>query len=202
MKKDISRRIILASASPRRKEILTSLGANFTVLFADTDESCDISEPALLTQHLARIKGEATLHMLERRGEADGAIIISADTVVYCDEKILGKPHSHKEAYEMLSLLSGNTHSVLTGIAVTYNGKTETAVSESLVYVEHIPDSEIEKYILSGEPFDKAGGYGIQGSFGKWVSRIDGCYFGIVGLPASLLCKLFKDTVGVYIDEI
>ncbi len=202
MEKDVSRRIILASASPRRKEILTLLGARFTVISADADESSEITSPRELTKHLAKIKGEAVLNMLASRGENDGAIIISADTVVCCDGKILGKPHSPREAREMLSLLSGKAHTVLTGIAVTYNGKTETAVSEAHVYVDSIPDSEIEKYIASGEPFDKAGGYGIQGSFGKWISRIDGCYFGVVGLPANLLCKLFKDTVGVYIDEI
>ncbi len=202
MEKDVSRRIILASASPRRKEILTLLGARFTVISADADESSEISDPKELTKHLAKIKGEAVQKLLLERGEIDGAVIISADTVVCCDGKILGKPHSPREAHEMLSLLSGNAHTVLTGIAVTYNGKTATAVSETHVYVDSIPDSEIEKYILSGEPFDKAGGYGIQGSFGKWISRIDGCYFGVVGLPANLLCKLFKDTVGVYIDEI
>ncbi len=202
MKERSLRHIILASASPRRREILTALGAHFTVLSADADESSDIKEPTALTEHLARAKGEAALSLLRERGEDKGAVIISADTVVYCDGKILGKPHTHSEAYEMLSLLSGRTHEVVTGIAVTYEGKTHTASSQSRVYVDSIPEAEIEKYIESREPFDKAGGYGIQGSFGKWVSRIEGCYFGVVGLPASLLNRLFYDTVGCYIDEI
>ncbi len=202
MNTEKSRRIILASASPRRREILTALGASFTVISADADESSDITEPSALTQQLARVKGEAILSLLRSKGEDTGAIIISADTVVYCDGKILGKPHTRGEAREMLSLLSGNAHTVVTGIAVTYDGKTHTAASQTRVYVEQIPDSELEKYIESGEPFDKAGGYGIQGGFGKWVSRIDGCYFGVVGLPASLLNRLFYDAVGCYIDEV
>ncbi len=202
MDKQNSRRIILASASPRRREILTAMGAKFTVLSADADESSDIKDPLALTQYLARIKGEAVLSLLRSRGEDKGAIIISADTVVYCDGQILGKPHTYEQARSMLSLLSGNTHTVISGIAVTYKGQAHTAATETKVYVEKIPSAEIEKYIASGEPFDKAGGYGIQGGFGKWVSRIDGCYFGVVGLSASLLARLFKDTVGCYIDEI
>ena len=195
-------RIILASASPRRKEILSSMGIRFSVTSADADESSDITSPVELTEHLARIKGEAVLSLLKERGEDEGAVIISADTVVACDEKILGKPHTAEEARQMLSALSGRTHIVATGIAVTYKGVTHTDCSVTKVSVDTIPQEEIEKYIDSGEPFDKAGGYGIQGKFSKWVRGIDGCYFGVVGLPVNLLNRLFKYTVGVYPDEI
>ncbi len=195
-------RIILASASPRRKEILASMGAVFTVMSADADESSDITSPVELTEHLARIKGEAVLALLKQKGDDGGAVIISADTVVACDGRILGKPHTEDEARDMLSLLSGKTHIVATGIAVTHEGITHTSCSVTKVHVDTIPPSEIEKYIKSGEPFDKAGGYGIQGAFSKWVRGIDGCYFGVVGLPVNLLHTLFKETVGVYPDEI
>ena len=194
--------IILASASPRRKEILESMGARFTVVTADTDESCDISDPVELTVELARKKGQAVYELLRSRGENDGAIIISADTVVACDGKVLGKPRNKDEAWQMLSLLSEKTHIVATGIAITFNGKTYTDCSVTEVDVSKIPDREIEKYIDSGDPFDKAGGYGIQGSFSRWIKGLRGCYFGVVGLPTNLLWELFYRHIGCYPDEI
>ncbi len=194
--------IILASASPRRKEILSSMGARFSVLSADADESCDIKDPSELTKHLARIKGEAVLGLLRSQGKDENAVIISADTVVACEGEILGKPADKAQAYEMLSMLSGKAHTVATGIAVTYRGVTHTDCSVTKVFVDSIPEEEIQKYIASGEPFDKAGAYGIQGSFSKWISKIDGCYFGVVGLPVNLLGRLFHDVVGKYPDEI
>ena len=196
------KRIILASASPRRREILATIGVRFEVICADADESSTLTDPALLTQELARRKANAVAKMLCERGEGEGAIIIAADTVVACDGEILGKPHGEQQARQMLSALSGKTHSVVTGVAVTYGDTTRTASSTTRVTVDDIPSDEIEKYIRSGEPFDKAGGYGIQGSFSKWVCGIDGCYFGVVGLPVNVLSKLFKDTVGVYPDEV
>ena len=194
--------IILASASPRRKEILSSMGADFTVVTADTDESCDISDPVALTVELARKKGRAVYDLLVSLGQAEGAIVISADTVVACDGRVLGKPHTAEQAREMLSLLSGRAHVVATGIAVTVDGVTHTDCSVTEVEVDRIPPAEIEKYILSGDPFDKAGGYGIQGRFSQWVKGIRGCYFGVVGLPVNLLSDLFHRTVGCYPDEI
>ena len=203
MAKDRSqKRIILASGSPRRREILADMGARFEVLSADADETCDITEPALLTVELARRKGAAVLEQLKREGKDDGAIIISADTVVSCDGKILGKPASTDEAKAMLTMLSGKTHVVATGIAVTYLGVTHTDCSVTTVRVDSIPPCEIDKYVASGEPFDKAGGYGIQGRFSQWISGIDGCYFGVVGLPVNLLSGLFFKVVGCYPDEI
>ncbi len=194
--------IILASASPRRSQILTSMGVKFTVICADTDEASDISEPSLLTQELARRKGAAVYSLLKAQEKSENAIIISADTVVACNGEILGKPKDEHDARRMLEMLSGNTNIVVTGVAVTVNGKTHTGYSTTKVYVDKIPPHEIEAYIASKEPFDKAGAYGIQGSFSKWIQRIDGCYFGVVGLPINCLCKLFFQAVGEYPDRI
>ncbi|MBE6576990.1 MAG: septum formation protein Maf [Ruminococcaceae bacterium] len=200
--KSPSEHIVLASASPRRKEILAGMGACFCVVSADVDESCDLTDPIELTRELARRKGEATLNALAAKGEDEGAIIISADTVVACDGRILGKPQNEDEAYEMLSLISGRAHTVCTGIAITYHGTTHVDHSVTTVHVDNIPHEEIKKYIDSGDPFDKAGSYGIQGRFSQWVRGIDGCYFGVVGLPVNKLSSLFKKVVGRYPDEI
>ena len=194
--------IILASASPRRREILGGLGADFTVLSADADESSDITSPEDLTRELARRKGRAVLELLKAKGEDGGAIIISADTVVACNGEILGKPTDREDAKRMLSMLSGNTHTVSTGIAVTYRGVTKTDCSTTLVHVDRIPTAELEKYLDSGDAYDKAGAYGIQGRFSQWVRGIEGCYFGVVGLPVNRLAALFYDCVGCYPDEI
>ena len=203
MEKNTSQKyIILASASPRRREILSDMGARFEVLSADADETCGITDPARLTVELACRKGLAVRDRLLREGREDGAIIISADTVVCCDGKILGKPRNHDEAKEMLTMLSGRTHTVATGVAVTYRGKTYSDCSITEVRVDEIPDEEMEKYIASNDPFDKAGGYGIQGRFSKWISGIDGCYFGVVGLPVNLLSRVFYRAVGCYPDEV
>lgn len=199
---NVKKHIVLASASPRRKEILSSMGADFTVVTADTDESCDITDPIALTTELARKKGRAVYDLLLSEGKENGAVIISADTVVACEGKVLGKPHSEAEAREMLSLLSGRTHVVATGIAVTVDGVTHTDCSVTEVEVDSIPPSEIDKYIASKDPFDKAGGYGIQGRFSQWVKGLHGCYFGVVGLPVNLLSNLFYRAVGCYPDEV
>lgn len=199
---DKNTHIILASASPRRREILASLGVKFTVVCAETDETSDIRDPAMLTKELARRKGRAVYELLCSRGEESGAIIISADTVVACDGEILGKPHDADDARRMLRMLSGRTHTVATGVAVTSDGVTHTDCSFTYVTVDDIPDSGIERYIATGEPFDKAGAYGIQGSFSQWVRGIEGCYFGVVGLSVNCLCGLFGRTVGIRPDEI
>lgn len=194
--------IVLASASPRRREILSGMGASFTVVCADTDESSAAVTPEELTMELAGRKGQAVLELLRSRDEDGGAIIISADTVVACDGEILGKPVDRQDAKRMLTMLSGRTHTVTTGIAVTYNGITVTDCSVTKVHVDTIPTTQLEKYLDSTEPYDKAGAYGIQGRFSQWVSGIDGCYFGVVGLPVNCLSTLFYKCVGCYPDEI
>lgn len=195
-------RIILASASPRRREILGSMGARFTVLSADADESSSSVDPVALTRELAERKARGVLDELIRRGEADGAIIIAADTVVACNGEILGKPRDRDDARRMLRMLSGNTHEVATGIAIAHKGEIHTDCSLTHVRVDEMPEEQIEAYVESGECDDKAGAYGIQGSFSRWISGIDGCYFGVVGLPINLLSKLFYSVVGCYPDEL
>lgn len=195
-------RIILASASPRRREILSFMGVDFTVISADTDENSDKAEPSALTQELAYRKGQAVLSKLTAEHTEVGAIIISADTVVFCNGEILGKPRSEADAARMLHMLSGNVHTVATGVAVTVNGDTYTDCQLTDVYVDKISEEGIAKYIATGEPFDKAGAYGIQGAFSQWIRRIDGCYFGVVGLPVNCLSRLFTRVVGCPPDQI
>lgn len=189
--------IILASASPRRKEILTELGVTFEVVVVDTDESSDIRDPERLTEELARRKGVAVWDKLADEGRADGdCAVISADTVVWLDGEILGKPRDRADALRMIRGLSGKEHKVVSGVAVTYRGVTRTASCVTRVRVDDIPEDEIVRYVDSGEPMDKAGGYGIQGGFSLWVSGIDGCYFSVVGLPVNTLQKLYFEVVG------
>ncbi len=190
--------IILASASPRRKEILSELGVDFSVVVADTDESSDIRDPVALTEELARRKGLAVYERLKKSGEydADSAIIISADTVVCRDGEILGKPRDREDAIAMLTSLSGRAHTVVSGVAVTVRGVARSASSVTTVRVQDIPHAEIEKYVDSGEPMDKAGAYGIQGRFSVFVEGIDGCYFGVVGLPVNTLSNLYFEVTG------
>ena len=190
--------IILASASPRRKEILSELGVDFRVVVADTDESSDISDPVELTRELARRKGLAVYEKLLQSGEydAESAIIISADTVVCRDGEILGKPRDRADAVAMLTSLSGRSHTVVSSVAVTMRGVTRTDASVTTVRVQEIPREEIERYVDSGEPMDKAGAYGIQGRFSAFVEGIDGCYFGVVGLPVNTLSNLYLEATG------
>ena len=185
-------RIILASASPRRREILTFMGAKFTVICADADESSNITDPAALTVELARRKGQAVYSLLEERGEADGAIVISADTVVSVDGEILGKPCDRADAERMLKKLSGKRHSVITGVAVTVDGKTYTDKSETFVFVDDITEEGIQRYIDSGDPFDKAGSYGIQGEGGRFVVKYEGDFDTIMGLSLRLSTTLIE----------
>ncbi len=178
--------IILASKSPRRKEILENLGLKFSILTAETDESSDETDPATLTQILSMRKGKDVEKICCKKD----TLIISCDTVVACEGRILGKPTSKSDAKQMLSLLSGKKHTVTSGLSLIYNGKTVSGYDDTDVYFSKLSDSFIEKYVSSGEPMDKAGAYAIQGVASMWIDKIDGCYFNVVGLPIRLLCKL------------
>lgn len=194
--------IILASASPRRKEILSSLGVDFTVLTADTDESSDITDPRKLTEELAARKGQAVYELLKKEYsdiKLDEAIIISADTVVYAGGRILGKPRDARDAEQMLRSIAGSSHTVVSGVAVTVGGITRIASCVTTVNVDGIPDDQLMRYANSGEPLDKAGAYAIQGGFSPWISSIEGCYFNVVGLPVNCLNKLFYQCTGKYL---
>ena len=188
--------IILASASPRRKDILTELGVPFTVITADTDESCAESDPCLFVRELAERKGMAVYNKLT---DSRDAVIISADTVVYCNGEILGKPRDEADAIRMISDLSGKEHSVISGVAITVDGRSVSAACVTRVRVSDIPSDKIAEYVATGEPMDKAGAYAIQGRFSVWIDSIDGCYFNVVGLPTSTLNKLYFETVGKYL---
>ncbi len=190
-------KIILASKSPRRKEILENLGFQFEIITADTDESSDVTDPESLVQILAVRKGKA---VQESHNEKD-TLIISCDTVVACDGKILGKPHSPEEAKAMLRSLSGRGHTVLSGLALFYNGKTISGVDKTEVYFAEMPESFIESYVASGDPMDKAGSYAIQGKTSLYIDKIDGCYFNVVGLPVRLLVKLI-DRLGLDLQQL
>lgn len=194
---------ILASASPRRKDILSELGVNFRIITADTDEHSPETDPRRLTEELASRKGMAVYELLKRSPvdgiDPEAAVIISADTVVFCDGEILGKPRDESDAIRMLKALSGRSHSVVSGVAITVGGACKSASSLTKVMVDPVPDSEILRYVRTGEPMDKAGAYAIQGRFSPWISSIEGCYFNVVGLPVNCLNKLCYECTGKYL---
>lgn len=187
-------KLILASASPRRAEILRNAGFEFTVMSADADESPLSGEtPDAYVRRLAEIKAR-TIRDIVANSEGAG-FVIGADTAVVVGDELLAKPLDAADARRMLKLLSGRTHEVLTGIAVAplAGGAIATHVETTQVTFLPLSESEIEQYIATGEPFDKAGGYGIQGLAGKFISRIDGCYFNVMGLPVSRLWQMLRD---------
>ncbi len=177
-------RIILASASPRRRELMENITDNFEIIVSDADESAVKCDDILKTaQTLAAVKAKS---VAEKNADA---VVIGADTVVRCDGEILGKPKDKFDAYRMLRLLSGKTHFVDTGVCIVYGSKSEEFTVTTKVNFKELDDSEIEKYISTNEPFDKAGAYGIQGRASIFVSGIDGDYFNVVGLP---VCELYE----------
>ena len=189
--------IILASGSPRRREILSDLGAELKIITADLDESSDERDPERLAEALAIKKGQAVYEKLLRDGSSDATLpIISADTVVFCEGEIMGKPCDRADAERMLEKLSGKAHTVTTGICVISNGIPFSSYLTTRVFVDPLTDEEINAYIDTRDPFDKAGAYGIQGVFSKHISKIDGCYFNVVGLPINALSKLFIKATG------
>jgi septum formation protein len=189
--------IILASGSPRRREILSDLGAELKIITADVDESSDERDPERLAEALAIKKGQAVYEKLLRDGSSDATLpIISADTVVFCEGEIMGKPCDRADAERMLKKLSGKAHTVTTGICVISNGVPFSSYLTTRVFVDPLTDEEINAYIDTRDPFDKAGAYGIQGVFSKHISKIDGCYFNVVGLPINALSKLFIKATG------
>jgi septum formation protein len=180
-------KLILASASPRRAEILHSAGLQFSVLSSAVDETPIPSEsPHDLVRRLALAKAE-----LVAARALGPAIVIAADTVIVIEGAILGKPRTSEDARQMLERLSGRTHSVLTGIALIRLPDVERRefIETTHVHFASMSAEEIVKYLSSGEPFDKAGAYAIQGLGGRFIPRIDGCYFNVVGLPLARLCK-------------
>jgi septum formation protein len=186
-------KLILASASPRRADILRNAGLAFEVIRADVDETLLPGERA--GDYVRRLAGQKARAALERLGrDAPPAILIGADTTVVASGQILGKPANDEDARRMLRLLSGQTHEVLTGITVirSADGYSASQVETTRVSFASLSESDIEDYLASGEPFDKAGGYGIQGIGGRYARRIEGCYFNVMGLPLSRLWSMLR----------
>ena len=183
------KRIILASASPRRRELMERAGVNFEVIPASGEENRTSDDPKEAVQQLARDKAVSVMHTIE--DSADGTLVIGSDTVVVFENMILGKPHDIEDAVNTLKKLQGNTHQVYTGVSVLEkkNGVwTEHTFYESTdVTFYPVSDEEIRAYVATGEPMDKAGSYGIQGIFGIYVRGICGDYNNVVGLPVARL---------------
>ena len=196
-------RIILASRSPRRREILSGLGLRFEIISADADESSELSDPTRLVKELALRKGRATRDLLRAAGESDeDTLIIAADTVVASEGRILGKPTDEEDARSMLRGLSGHSHSVISGVALLCGDRETVAAEETLVRFAEIPERDIEDYVRSGEPMDKAGAYAVQGRAALWVEGLVGDYFNVVGLPVYRLNRLLLEFLGKELTEI
>lgn len=185
-------KIVLASASPRRRELLSAVCKNFEIKTAETDEHLPPSvHPRDGVEILAVRKGRAVLDTLDASEAAD-SVIISSDTLVELSGVPLGKPADAADAADMLRSLSGKRHNVHTGIAVHARGGVFSGVATTGVYFRDMSDGEIEDYIATGEPMDKAGSYGIQGLGGKFVDRIEGDFDTVVGFSMRLLGELLK----------
>ncbi len=179
--------IILASKSPRRKELLSMMGLDFTVQTADIDETMDQRQtPAHEVAAVSARKAEKIAR------EQPDDVIVSADTIVVIDGKILGKPKDEQDAARMLGLLSGRTHTVYTGLTVHANGESKTQVVATDVTFRELTDAEIAAYIATKEPMDKAGAYGIQGYGSMFVSHLNGDYFCVMGLPVCTLAGMLR----------
>ncbi len=204
--------LVLASASPRRRELLAQVGYRFHVHPAHIPEDpLPGEDPIVYVTRLAREKAEAVYR--ELTNISDGSVdrgedalystaaspagvggpalqVLGADTTVTLDNAILGKPEDAADAARILRLLSGRTHRVITGVALVTAKRTEVAAEVTAVRFLTLSDEDISAYIATGEPMDKAGAYGIQGHAARWIPRIEGCYFNVMGLPLALVCSL------------
>ena len=179
--------LILASASPRRSELLSNAGIAFTVEPAHVAEQAFPDEqPLQYAQRLARDKARA---IFARHSDN---VVLGADTIVVVDEHLLEKPHDAFDAARMLRLLSGRAHHVITGVCLIAPGYEQTEAEITEVRFSALSEREIASYVETGEPIDKAGAYAIQGMASRWVERIDGCYFNVVGLPVPRLYRMLQ----------
>lgn len=187
--------IILASASPRRQELLAQIGVRFTVRGQDIDESIHAGEPPRdYVQRMAQEKADSALNEIAAQPGAEAGIVLAADTSVVCDEAVLGKPGSEADAIAMLQRLSGRTHRVLSAVSVAASGgEWRHGLSESLVTFRAISFDEAQRYYRSGEPEGKAGAYAIQGYGAVFVERIEGSYSGVMGLPLFETAQLLNE---------
>jgi septum formation protein len=187
--------LILASASPRRRELLTQAGLKFTVAAANLNENLLPDEAAAAyVQRLAEEKAQSVWNAHQSSDTLDDPLmVLGADTCVVCDGHILGKPADTTDARRMLELLSGRTHAVLTGLAVISGRRIVRDVEITQVTFNQLNDREIAQYIANGEPLDKAGAYAIQGYAARWIPRIEGCYFNVMGLPIARTVALLTE---------
>ena len=183
--------LILASASPRRRELMVLVDPDFTVAVSDVDESgIHADTPAHLAKALATAKAQAVAALRP----AD--TVIGFDTVVECAGEVFGKPHDKAAALAMLRALSGREHRVHTGVCVCRGGQAAATVETTAVHFAPIPEAELAAYVETAEPYDKAGGYAIQGRAARWCSGIEGCYYNIMGLPVHRAVQLLTQCGG------
>lgn len=188
--------LVLASASPRRRALLSQAGFTFEVQASSVPEERQPGEDAIrFTLRLAREKAEAVFAE-PQAGRTKPCMVLGADTVVVCDQEILGKPRDKEDAARMLGLLAGRTHYVVTGVALVWGDGAapliESAAEVTQVTMRTVSQEEIQDYVATGEPMDKAGAYAIQGYAARWIPRISGCYFNVVGLPLALVASLLE----------
>lgn len=181
----VDRRVILASGSPRRRELLAFIVPVFEIVPSSIEEIASGSPE----QQVETLAADKAADIAEKYSDA---VVIGADTLVAVDDLVLGKPRDEAEAAAMLKQLSGRTHTVYTGVAVISLGKTHSLVEATQVTFCRMADDEISEYIATGEPMDKAGAYGIQGYGGKYITGIDGCFFNVMGLPLNRLYNMLK----------
>jgi septum formation protein len=195
--------LILASASPRRHELLTQAGVSFRAESAGLNEDLLPNEAAAAyVQRLAEEKAQAVWSSFKGEDKPDDPLIVlGADTCVVCDGRILGKPVDTADARRMLELLSGRTHAVLTGIAAVTRMGAVRGLEITQVTFNCLTDAEIAQYIATGEPLDKAGAYAIQAYAARWIPRIEGCYFNVVGLPIARTIALLAEAKAVATGE-
>ncbi len=179
--------LILASQSPRRQELLGLFRVPFVVRVADIDETMDPARPPF--EEVARVSREKALAVSRNAGD----VVIAADTIVVCQGKVLGKPHDEAEAKAMLRLLSGRDHQVMTGVTVLRGEKSATITEVTDIHFRELSDREIEAYVASGEPMDKAGAYGIQGGAALFAEKMVGDYYNVMGLPVCRLWQLLRE---------
>ncbi len=184
--------VVLASASPRRSELLTQSGLSFSVDVSDSDENCDATDPQAYVMELSKRKATAVCE------KHPNSLIIGADTIVVYDDEILGKPKDEKEALDMLMYLSGRTHRVMTGVTLLRTSDTGILLHKTFVEITNVTMYQndrdfLQRYIQTKEPMDKAGAYGIQGMGALLVEKIEGDYNTVVGLPLARVCRELAD---------
>ena len=180
-------KLVLASASPRRKELLGLFHIPFEIRVADIDETMDLTKPPFdEVARVSSLKAMAT-------PRAAGDVVVAADTIVVCEGRVLGKPHDEEEAFSMLRLLSGRDHQVMTGVTVIAGEEVRTFTEVTDLHFRDLSDKELRAYIATGEPMDKAGSYGIQGGAALFCTRMEGDYYNVMGLPVCRLGQLLRE---------